>query len=356
LWVYLSIPVTLFAIYQVPARYFDLPFAWLKIRMGNEDITQIALQFEGFFRATSWFSEPSSLASYCILTLIFLIVPFFLYNVRIVNNRFVYFLALFGAVISLFLTFSLTAVLQLIVFSAALVVLSRRKKSWINLGIIVVIILSIMIATDRVVESYAGVSVVELYGQRVASVLPGSVTTPEVIGESYGVRSTAMKNGIMLYQQNPFFGTGIGCFKHVKISGEDTILYANQGYIDAFAALGTVGGVALLLFNLFLLYGSVRLFIAHFKRTDTPSVPSLLLAMIPFLSAYCASIAISVDTLIMIHYWILLGLILLVYYHPAYGTQHSKWNIVFSGKYIQEKLRGTTRGSNSNGGHYGAPA
>ncbi|MBE2189634.1 MAG: hypothetical protein IAE98_09215, partial [Candidatus Kapabacteria bacterium] len=75
IWLVLSLSINIFGAYQIVARFFDLPFAWLDVSnmsmfarglLGSDEdsYVQLSLQFGNFFRATSIFSEPSALAGF----------------------------------------------------------------------------------------------------------------------------------------------------------------------------------------------------------------------------------------------------------------------------------------------------
>lgn len=81
----ISIAINVFGIYQIFARAFDLPLAWIPINNVSisirnyhsmDNMTQLSLRFENFFRATSIFSEPSFYAQFNTLVLTFLLIPF----------------------------------------------------------------------------------------------------------------------------------------------------------------------------------------------------------------------------------------------------------------------------------------
>ena len=97
---YSSLVVNIYAIYQLFARIYDLPLSYIPITnqqflnrgfaIQYGEISQIVLKFENFYRATSIFSEPSTLAYFNVTNLIFMIVPGALKLKPFIEKRWVY--------------------------------------------------------------------------------------------------------------------------------------------------------------------------------------------------------------------------------------------------------------------------
>lgn len=300
-----SIIVNLFAIYQTPARAFDWPYANLEIRNSSlnyrntfrtEDQAQLSLSFEGFFRATSFFSEPSALASFDMMVLCFVLTPYMLHNIRIIKNRFLFHLILYSTFIGLFLTFSLTAVFQMVVFISLLLLVSKGKKIVQVIGFSMVII-SIIFVTDSYIESYADISVLSLYKQRIFSVLHiGGPGVEEISGESFGERSSFIQGALQIWGKRPLFGTGIGCLQYVKTPDGDVILFSTSGYSEAFGVMGILGGVVFLSLHLYLLYSGFNVY-REYKHSNDINV-TILHTIIPFFAALLFASSISGNTVI----------------------------------------------------------
>ncbi|MGA2298814.1 MAG: hypothetical protein ABSG15_14810, partial [FCB group bacterium] len=133
----ISIFINLFGIYQIVARAYDLPLAWLPITnisyVAKSDtdvssINQLSLQFGNFFRATSIFSEPSTLAIFTSMNLIFIIVPFVQNLKPFLKSKNLNIAVFITNIAGLFLTFSLTGYIILALVIIGIIVLERTKR------------------------------------------------------------------------------------------------------------------------------------------------------------------------------------------------------------------------------------
>ncbi|MES2765125.1 MAG: hypothetical protein V4642_04610, partial [Bacteroidota bacterium] len=173
--------VNIFGIYQIVARAFDWPFAWLTMtnisvggRGGNisGDGSQLSLQFGNFYRATSIFSEPSSLAGFNVTILIYLLVPFALGIKQFFASRIFLYLLFIFTVIGLFLTFSLTGVFTgSVIFSSIL--LFGEKKRRVQVVSVLLVGALLIVVSDTLVRSYADISVLDLFTQRIGGIADG---------------------------------------------------------------------------------------------------------------------------------------------------------------------------------------
>lgn len=200
IWLVLSIFINAFGIYQIIARGLGLPFAWLEINNYAylsrgmydtlEEVPQISLRFENFFRATSIFSEPSALAAFNAIILIFLIIPYVQNHKPFLKSKFLTITALIFSILGIFLAFSLTGLSSLGMIILAIIVFEKFK----NLGLFVkvfFVMLIFLVLADQVVASYAGISVLELFYKRVDGVINYMMTSQlsAVEGESFSGRS-----------------------------------------------------------------------------------------------------------------------------------------------------------------------
>lgn len=256
-WLIASIFVNLFGIYQLPARIYDLPFAMLSLSnlgMGtaeNNSYTQLALQFGNFYRATSIFSEPSALAWYDSVTLVLLLIPSIVCKYRFFRSNFTQYSVLILALVGLFLTFSLTGVIQVIfILSGTLLILPKRKMLRFARNIIFMTIPIFFIA-DIVVEKYTNISLFFLYQKRIGGILGFKVGSNKegTTGESLFARSLAIKGAYHIWVNNPVSGIGIGCSRYSKIIDIDGIKFTTS---TMFQLLGDMGTHSVFVYYLFL--------------------------------------------------------------------------------------------------------
>ncbi len=318
-FVVLAIPINIFGIYQVPARAFDWPLAWIEYSgSAVKQTNQLSLEFDGFFRATSIFSEPSAFAIFTMTTAIILLVPHLFYNKRIVENRVLFYLSLYTSFISMFLTFSLTIVLQFAGFIVAVFLLSRRstvKKLLTMFSVMTVV----FVGTNVAISTYAGSDLFDLYFRRVASNIVGEDKIEAVSGDSFGVRADAQKAAISIWKANPILGSGFGCLGYVRSNEGLFGVNALQMYLFTFATTGALGGLAIVVYTFGLSIGLMRVLIRRQReRTDSAVIGSedIVLAIAAFLCCNEAVHGLSSDDLILQYHWVVMGVVSLVYYHP----------------------------------------
>ncbi len=313
-----AIPVNIFGIYQVPARAFNLPLAWIKttnISIGGVD--QLSLGYEGFFRATSVFSEPSVLAFFTILVAIFLLVPYLMYDVRILRSRILFYLSLYSTFIAMFLTFSLTIVAQLSAFIFVLLLISRQSNVRKMLQILGTIVL-VFILSNKAVATFSSTDVFDLYFRRIAANVLGGEKIETTMGDSFGTRANAQKSAISVWKQYPLVGVGFGCLLHAKAADGERHGQAFQAYLYALATTGLFGGLCVFALAISLTVNSFRLFFRYRRENRTVDSTQIVVAIVPFIASNQLVFGFTSDNLIVAYSWILLGIVASVLYHPRF--------------------------------------
>ncbi len=243
-----SIFINIFGIYQVVARAFDLPFAW--IQLTNESLTargtavgfdpykQLALQFENFYRATSIFSEPSFYASYNVIVMIFLIIPLLKTKSGFIKSNTVKIFVLIFSVAALFLTFSLTGLLSFLVITITVFLIERSKRLKYFIYFLAGTVFVIMI-TDSLMKDVTNVSVANLFIDRIERISKSNkIGTESMNGESVNVRVDYQQQAYDIWQQYPILGCGIGLVGYNK---KIHLIYADTALTQVFAETGIVG-------------------------------------------------------------------------------------------------------------------
>lgn len=262
-----SILLNIFAVYQLFARIYELPGAWIKINnvsmlnRGEVDsiaeIEQLALNFENFYRATSIFSEPSSLAGYNLYVLIFLIVPFFIGKEPLFKSRSVNLLILIPTLIGTFLTFSLTATTGLLFILCVLVIVEKvNRKRLMNSILYIFLAMTLLIVFDNYIFKYTNVKVGDLFYQRIASTIFKSKEIEGIVGESFGTRSDSFYDAIEVWKYYPIFGIGLGDTYLNKVKGISFSIYSSMAVL---IEMGLVGLIVYIGFFLSLLYNTFYL-------------------------------------------------------------------------------------------------
>jgi len=252
-WLLFSIFINIFGVYQIIARALDLPFAWIELTSASfysrtntpvDDMTQLSLQFEGFFRATSIFSEPSSLGAFNGLSLSFLIVPRIKGFPNFIRSKALHNTILVLCIIGLMLAFSMTGV-TIVILTFFTVFLTERLNVFGNILKILPFVIILLYFADLAVEHYAGISVIEMFGKRfgsIANVLAGSSDYgTSIAGESAMERGENFEAMFNIFQSSPLIGIGLGLTYYSPLS--DGWRFSDTSFMGIMAELGLVGAV-----------------------------------------------------------------------------------------------------------------
>ena len=247
IWLILSILINIFGIYQLFARAYDLPLAWIDLTNAslqaledtNEPYQQLSLKFKNFYRATSIFSEPSALAGYNLTIIGFMIYPMFksgsmaiLKSKKLLNFIFVL------AALSLFVTFSLTGVLGLFFLAGAYFIYNKGINYKRIFQILVAVVILIVIG-DFFILKFFETSLLELFYTRISSLL--GLTTHSIVGESFDTRSNNFASSVELWLKSPIIGIGLGQTKHLGEIG-----YSDFAVMHSLIETGIIGGLIFL--------------------------------------------------------------------------------------------------------------
>lgn len=244
---YFSIFVNIYAIYQLFARIFGLPFAYIDINnvsflsrdYGREigEMNQIVLAFENFYRATSIFSEPSGLALFNIWMLIFLLIPYFSKTRSFIEKNSLRILIGVLSSIGLLLTFSLSG-LSLITLVLLIVIITEKfsiKQFILPISITIIIIFS----ADLFLKDYTKISILDLFSQRVTGLIGGDKAgSGMTTGESAPKRINSMVNALNLFEESPIVGIGVGNTYNHPLSTER---FADSSFFQVLSETGIIG-------------------------------------------------------------------------------------------------------------------
>lgn len=278
-----SIFVNVFGIYQVVARAFDLPLAWIQLTnesltirgtaVGSDPYKQLALQFENFYRGTSIFSEPSFYASYNIIILIFLIIPLLKTKYGFIKSNTVKILISIFSVAALFLTFSLTGLLSFAVLTITVLLIERSKRLKYFIFFIIGTAF-VIIVTDSLIEDVTEISVANLFKERIERISKSSkIGTESINGESVNIRVDYQQLAYDIWEQFPILGCGIGLVSHNK---EIDLKFADTALTQVFAETGIVGVFFYLAFFFTLFFLVLRLNILCNKSNTLDDIDKCL--------------------------------------------------------------------------------
>ncbi|MCE5304776.1 MAG: O-antigen ligase family protein [Chloroherpetonaceae bacterium] len=247
--------VNIFGIYQIFARLYDLPYAWIKItnvsfeQRGMKEVQgetqQLALQFGNFYRATSIFPEPSALAYYNIFNLIYIVVPFLKGSKPFIKNQILNLIVFISVVIGLLAPFSLSGLSAIILFLVSLIFLEKIKVS--KFIIPLVLLITVVVIFDIYFQNMTHTSIIQLFYERVSGLLSTKAGMDPLWGESTPGRLKSFKNAFELFLTSPIVGIGMGNTYYHPLS---QMRFADS---SAFAILAEMGifGIAVFLALLF---------------------------------------------------------------------------------------------------------
>ncbi len=311
----LGIVLSLYAIYQVPARIMDWPFAWIEITnvsyQGDVEfasgVSQLALRFENFYRATSIYPEPSALGFASVLQIVVALVPIIRQSRTILRTKWALALSLTTSIIALFLAFSMTGVL--VMACCLLVVVVRYPKRVLRRLVPIIGATAIGIAVfDIVASSFVNVSIIGMFGVRIESYLTGSAFNDDVgtiSGESATQRFDDVKIAIDVWKDAPIIGYGPGCFRHHQLGRMHNSNFPSSSFVMVLADYGLVG-----LLGYLVLLGSFVLTTFTFERRwsqagmrDRYPDQDTIVALAPVIMVAFVVVNISGNTVINPVYW-----------------------------------------------------
>lgn len=247
-WLICSIFLNVFAIYQIFARAFDLPFAWLEYTNISltgrdsyesvEDVAQLSLKFANFYRATSIFSEPSTLAIFNLYIISFIVIPYIQKTGQFLKSKGLNIFIFVLSVVTLFLTFSLSGTLGIFIIIFSILFLERRKKFVLVLSTFLGAVILLFVA-DVAVKSYANISVLELFSKRIGGIISYTTGRSKLVeGESFDGRIANAEQIIEIWENYPITGIGLGLTYRNK--GTD-IEHSDITLLAILAEMGIVG-------------------------------------------------------------------------------------------------------------------
>jgi hypothetical protein len=250
---YLSMGVVLsvYAIYQVPARILDWPLAWIQVtnvsfQEGVEfatGISQLALRFENFYRATSIYSEPSALGYASAIQIAVALVPIVRKSKHFLKTKWAITLSLSTSIIALFLAFSMTGILVMGMCLLA-IILRYPQRVLPRLMPVIAITAAGIVVVDTVVSMYVDISVLEMFGARIESYITGSAFKEEVgsiVGESATQRYDDAALAVEVWKDSPIIGYGPGCFRHHPIGRFHNANFPSNTFATLLADNGLLG-------------------------------------------------------------------------------------------------------------------
>lgn len=314
-----SIFINIYAVYQLFARAFDLPFAWVisnnisslarKDTSDFEGLVQAQMALGDFFRATSIFSEPSALAGFNVFILIILLTPIIHKTKHFVNSKFLINAAIVSVIIGLFLTYSMSGVLLLSTFS--FLIFLRNPWQLLKIGFISVIIALILLKpADNYINEQFGISIFDTISKRIYIILGGDMNY-SISGESYDGRVANVEQMVHIWKKSPYLGIGMGLTHYnrdTKDPFSDTTI---------FSVLGEMGilGVIFYLFFIIAILIEILLSLKKMQSDDKSHLKSSInLAYYFFGSIFVTNFLVG-NQLSNVGFWVYIPLIIIPIKH-----------------------------------------
>jgi len=315
-----SIFINAYAIYQLFARIFGLPFAYFQVANDSYisrdyakefgEAQQVVLNFENFYRATSIFSEPLALAWFNIFCLVFLISPYLSKNQSIIKSRFLQILILIMLVIGLFLSFSLTGLVLIVLLVASIIIIEKIHFARVLTTFIGVVI--VLFATDSIQQQFTNVSVSGLFIQRITGLLSlGQKGVNMTYGESAPDRINSINNAIKLFIEQPITGIGAGNTYYFPTS---TSRFTQSSFFHILSESGIIGIIPLILLFLYMIKAMNYLKINRYlHKNDRPELASLATGSIYLGILLIFTSIFTSNTIGFYPFWYNLAVLLIIY-------------------------------------------
>lgn len=342
----LSIIINIYSFYQLAARAFDLPFAWLDLNnvgfgergSGEQaDFQGLALQYKNFYRATSFFSEPSALASWNLLNLSIIIPLITNKRNQIFKNRSYLIFSFVFSILTMLITFSLTAFVGLfLLFLFSFYVASRKNKIFIfklfGIGIIITVIIDLLLA------EFLEISVINLIFERIFKILSSIMTGKIVLvtGDSFFSRWDKIVIGFDTYLSYPITGVGIGLFQFNNAFGEH---FTDNSISQVMSEIGFLGGLSFTLIFTSAFYACLYLLKKAKKTKKLSENDTALIQIAAFIIIYEFFINFGPGNIfVALGMWLPLFLVIRIIFNSFDKLDHQKLNIKITQKTFVSKF------------------
>ncbi len=288
LLIWLFLILNLYGIYQLFARAFDLPFAWVSYTNRAllsryeviGDVYQAATSYGSFFRATSIFTEPSALASWNVYLFLFLAIPWIQYREGFIkNNKLLIFFVIIN-LITLFLTYSLTGLAGFLAMFVLVFLIEKYHSYKFLFSIGIIAIISVLL-TNLFLTDVLNIDLLKLFSYRVENIF--SLGQDEMGGESFSGRLENAISTIKIWQTSPLIGIGLGLTGYQK---EFVSLFSDSTILSVLAETGIIG---FLVFNALLyslLFTSIKLYKKLRDKESLPLDERKLIGVAPYITFF----------------------------------------------------------------------
>jgi len=259
----LSAGVALFGIYQLPARFLELPGGIVRLTNPSlSGIVQVTTLIHHLTRAASIFSEPSYFGHY-LVGMMALTLPAALHRPNLFGRRYILWLIILiqstGLVLSQSVgSFYLMALLIVVTF------LAERAQARKKLAGALLLMVLTGAAALTVVQRVSGFEVGQMLQERAYGIYMYAKGDESylVVGESLFLRLDTARIALSVWLEHPIIGVGLGSYSLISYRyGEVNLFgFAANTVVNTLAETGLVGFIALTWVAISSLFGVWRVF------------------------------------------------------------------------------------------------
>jgi hypothetical protein len=285
-----SIFINLFGIYQLFARIYDLPLAFFEynsfssqLRNADTDNTlkQATLKLENFYRATSIFPEPAGLAGFNLLIFSLVFFPLIHRLKTFFRSKLFNYTVLSLTLVTLLLTYSLTAASVLFFLIIAFFVLTGFQYI-IKLWKYLLISFILLVVADIVIQQYVEISVLNMFWERISKILTTFDPNKYAVAESLPQRLRSAGVAIEVWSSSPLIGVGVGL---LAFNTATDIMFADSTFFMVLSQAGILGALAFTLMFAVLIYKTYK-YAGMYMNSKTDDYEATLYVLTYYIIVY----------------------------------------------------------------------
>ncbi len=310
LMIVLSVLIALFGIYQLPARFFGLPGAVLKLTNPSlSGSTQVIRVIQYMVRSSSIFSEPGYYGHY-LVGMMALSLTAAMHRPKLFGSPSLLYGMIGIQIIGLVFSSSMGSFYIFTELILVMILLERRiQRNRILITILAIIIIGGI--TMSVAESISGFPLREYLSERVYGiymfVITGGDRSFMVGSESAYQRVDTAQIAMRVWQDHPLIGVGMGSYSLISYRYGDynPSGFAANALVNILAETGIIGLIAILGVAFSSLMGLFRIFYRkpEHSTTDSTNTNDEILPLIARMVFYLIAVEMIYFHVISSFYW-----------------------------------------------------
>ena len=272
LWIGVAFIVALYGLYQVLARNFEWPLAYLPYLHPEPERLPSGLAFAGYVRPSSFLREPTYLGMYLLGPTLFTAILFFTRQDKkwLFRSRRLNAIVLTTLLLTIVASFALAAYITLgVLLSLSLLFNRRLRKPIIHFGSKLIVMLLVFLLVSKLLQMPFSQAIEERLVRVISVIFPMEVNPPD---PSAQIRLYEAIIALKTWLNHPIIGVGLNQLQFVNphyIPADTTswqIKIAERGYTHNMwlAVLAQVGVVGFLFFMLIWFHGLRMMYLAYY--------------------------------------------------------------------------------------------